>query len=176
MVKMYRFFLYFLFFIVMLLLFFPKENLFFALEKELQTQKVLIVNEKIDESLFGLSLKDARVMVEKMEVANIKEAKIDFFLFYNSLVLRDIELSSVVGNFFPTHIRFVKMHYTIFNPLVVNGNAEGDFGTAKIEFSMKTDKLLIHLKPSKKVLQEFKALLRMLKKDKNGEYSYEKTL
>jgi hypothetical protein len=176
MVKLTRFIAYTLFFIMMLLLFFPKEQLFYAFEKELQKEKILIANEEYTEHLLSLELREAELYYDGMQVAKVASTEITLLALYNSLEASDIELSKVVERFFPPKIATLTLHHTLLEPFVVSGEMQGEFGSARLLLDLKQRRLHISLVPSKLMKQEFSSSLRMFKKEANGEYSYEKAL
>jgi hypothetical protein len=175
MVKVYRFFAYFIFFIVMLLLFFPKEQLYFAFEKELQNEHLVISNEQYNQKLLSLELREAELSFDRMRIATISKLEIRLLFLYNSVKAEDIELSKILKRFLPQKIATIELHYTLIEPFVLKGSAFGDFGEAMIVYNLQKSKLSVRLKASKLMKQHFHSTLLMLKKEDNGEYSYEKS-
>jgi len=176
MVKIAKFFLYLLFFIGMLLFFLPKENLFYLLEQELSQKEIFISHESIKERSFGLQLKHATISYEGIEAAAIKKTDVVFLLFYNEVTLNNIELSSLVSNYWPQKIALCKVNYSLLHPLLIKAVAKGLFGEIDAEYALDKGELKVLLRPSKLLLKNYRSSLRYFKKLKNGEYSYEKSL
>ena len=176
MVKISKFLAYLLFFLLMSIVFFPKTNLFYLVEKELAPEKIYISNEKIESRPFGLDLREASLSYEGVQSMKVKKIEFLFLLFYNSANIEDIKLSSIIVNYWPQHIQSCKVEYMLFTPLMIKAIAKGDFGNLRAELALKTKHLKIFLKPSKIMLQRYKKTLHYFKKLENGEYLYEKTL
>jgi len=176
MVKIARYLAYMLFFILSFLIFLPKENLYFLLEKELSKKEVFISDEVVTTSVFSLEVDSALVSYEGIEVAKIKKTKFDLYLFYNAIELNDIELSSLVSNYWPSKVQSAVVSYSVLNPLEVTAVARGSFGEIKAHYLLKESKVKVVLKPSKLILSKYRSSLRYFKKSKDGEYSYEKSL
>jgi len=176
MVRFLKFIAYMLFFLSMFLIFLPKENLFYQVEKEAIKYDVYISKESIGEKLFGLKLHHASISYQGIQSATIEEA--DFFLglFYNEVVLKNIELSSLVKNYWPQKISLCKFHYSVLDPLIIYGKAKGLFGKIDMHYNLQKRTIDIFLKPSKLMLKKYSSTLRYFKKLDNGEYRYEKTL
>ncbi len=175
MVKILKIFAYSLFFILALIYFVPKVNLYHYIETKLQSQKVIFSNEEIKDNSFSLSINNIEVSYESIQSANIQSIEIHMFLLYNSISLKNIELSSVISSFIPLHIDSVEVKYSIFNPMNLVINASGEFGEAKGKFSILDRNLTMQIEPSELMLKGYKSTLNNLSKNETGEYSYDKT-
>jgi len=179
--KIFNFFLYFLFFIVALLYFTPKIGLYYLVEeKSKPLSGVIISKEKLIDNGFSLDIENANVSIKGIDSAIIKNIDIKFLLLYTSINIKGITLSSVANSFLPLDIDRVTIEHSIFHPLVVKGSAKGGFGTALLDISFNPKTLQRHLKlilkPSSKMKQNYKRTIRNLKKNKEGEYIYEKNI
>jgi len=176
MVKIYKFFSYALFFFVMLIVFLPKENLYFALEKELKKENIIIYNETIEEGLFSLDLDESIINFQKIDIAKVDSINFNIYGLYNSLEATNIRLFTFSKNFLPSKISSLKLQYSVLDPLVITIYSKGDFGVLDGRYDFIKKLLQIKVIPSKKMLKEYKNTLRFLKKSQNGEYIYEQTL
>jgi len=176
MVKIMKFLAYTLFFILALIAFLPKENLFFLLEKELAKQEVFISNEVIATAPFSMQIEDAFVSYKGIEAAKIEKTELLFLLFYNEIVLNNIELVSLVRNYWPSKVESVVIHYSVVNPLKIKTEAKGEFGEIEAQYLLSESKVRVVLKPSKLLLSRYRRTLRYFKKLQTGEYIYEKAL
>lgn len=176
MVSAVKFLGYTLFFIASLLYFLPKAALYYALEKELQSYKVIISHETTIDSGFALNIDDGTLSISGIESATFSHAKIMPLIIYNELAIEDIRLSSAAKSFIPLQIASVALHYTIINPLEVAGSAVGEFGEASFSFDILERNMAVTLKPSERMNREFTHTLRNLKREQNGEYSYVKKI
>jgi len=176
MVKKFSKFLAFsLFFFIALILFMPKENFYFLLEKELQKFDVVVSEERLQERSLSLEIENLHITAKEVDSAVIERADVMLLGFYNSIFFEGIELSSIVSVYLPPKLESVKVKYSILNPFIVYVDAHGEFGEAQLHFSLLESQLQASVKPSKKMLKEYKKSMRMLQKDENGEYSYAKT-
>ena len=174
MVKVLKLFAYIFFFVLALIYFIPKESVYYYVEKELLQEKVILSNEEIVDSGFSLELKSAKISYDSIQSANVESVNIKIFLLYNSLSLRNIELSSVVSSFIPPQVESVDVRYTIFNPLNITAKARGKFGEANAEVNILDRNISIVLRPSELMLKKHKSTLRNLVKNEDGEYEYDK--
>jgi len=176
MVRVYKFFAYLLFFIMMLLVFIPKENLFYLLEKELAKEELYISNERLKEELFTLKIQNASLSYKGIAFADVQEIESVFLFFYNEVSFKDMKLSSLLANYWPQKVQTGKISYSVLNPLDLQAVAKGDFGEIHAKYSLQKRVLKVFLTPSKLMLQKYRNSLRYFKKLKTGEYSYEKSL
>lgn len=175
MVKLLKLLAYVIFFILALIYFIPKESVYYYLEKELLQEKVVLSGEEIVDSGFSLQLNNAKVSYDSIESADVENINIKMFLVYNSLSVRNVKLLDVASSFVPLKIDLIDIKYTIFNPLNIVAESNGEFGQANAKVNILDRNISIVLKPSKVMLQKYKTTLRNLKKNKAGEYKYEKT-
>jgi len=175
MVKLLKLLAYVIFFIAALIYFIPKESVYYYLEKELLQEKIILSGEEIIDSGYSLQLNNAKVSYDSIESANVEDINIKIFLVYNSLSVSNVKLLDIASSFVPVKIDTINIKYTIFNPLNVVAESNGEFGQANAEVNILDRTISIVLKPSKLMLKKYKATLRSLKKNKAGEYKYEKT-
>ena len=175
MVKLSKLLAYIFFFILALIYFMPKESVYYYLEKELQKQKVILSDEEIIDSGFSLQLNNTKLSYASIESANVENINIKMFLVYNSLSVSNVKLLDVASSFVPLQIDAISIKYTILNPLNIVAESNGEFGQANAKVNILDRNISIVLKPSQLMLKKYRATLRNLKKNKAGEYKYEKT-
>jgi len=173
--KISLFFGFMLFFIYALIYFTPKQSLYYLAEHKLKEYDVIISKEMVRDSGFSFYINNADVSVKTISSAVIQKIKISCLIFYNSLSIKNITLTSVARNFIPLNIDTVYIHYSIIHPIKLFINAKGEFGTAYGSINILKRVILIHLSPSKKMLRNYHSTLNMLKKDKNGGFVYEQS-
>ncbi len=176
MVRVYKFFAYFIFFIIMLYAFFPKANLYYQAQTYLANYKIKITNATLHENIFSLNLQHVTVAYEGIKTAKIAKMHIVLLGISNSIDVNGIILSGIVKNFLPQRIDKASLHYSILHPLEIKAELKGDFGNAKCFYEIGKDKLIMQLYPSAIMKTHYKSSLRELKKLKNGVYRYETTL
>jgi len=175
MVKLSKLLAYIFFFILALIYFMPKESVYYYLEKELLLNKVVLSDEEIEDSGFSLQLNNSKVSYDSIESADVENINIKIFLVYNSLSVSNVKLLDVASSFVPLHIDNINIKYTIFNPLNIVAESNGEFGQANAEVNILDRNMSVVLKPSQLMLKKYRATLRNLKKNEAGEYRYEKT-
>lgn len=173
--KVLKFLSFTLFFLMALMIFIPKESVYYFAEKQMKAFDVVVSNEKLTENIFSLHIKNLEISAKGVDSAVIQEADIKLLLMYNSLNFEKIQLSSVVEAYAPSNIEHIELQYTLVNPLNVIVNAKGDFGEAHASFNLLKRAANVVLKPSKRMLSNYRRTLHFFKKSQNGEYVYAKT-
>ena len=153
-----------------LLLFMPKEEMYYSVEKMLAAQDITLNEKSIDEGIFSLTLKDVTVYVKGIALVNIDE--IDFYtlLFYNTLHIDNLVVDEVLHSKVPTKTKKAVFTYHIFAPLTVSMDANGSFGYAKGSIHLVKKKLHIDFVKAK----EIEMIKPYLKKGNKG-WFYEKS-
>ena len=175
MVKLSKIFAYFLFFILALIYFVPKLNLYYYAENELQNYKVILLEKVKKDTGFSLRLDGVEVFYDSIAIAKAKSADLKLFLMYNSLNIKDIELSGMASSFVPIDIKTVDIRYSILNPLNIMAKVDGGFGVADVELNIVDRDITIDLVPSKLMLQKYKNTLKNFSKTADKGYRYVKT-
>jgi len=176
MVKISKFFAYAIFFILALMYFAPKESVYYFLENELQEYGVVISNEELENSLFNLRVKDATISVKAVDSAKIAKTDLQIYGLYNRIKLRGILLSKIANSLMPVNIQKASIIYSVLKPLNVQLKAFGEFGEVHGEYNIVDRALHLKLKPSNKMLKDYKSTLKSLKKSQSGEYLYDKNI
>ena len=171
--KIALFFLYVILFFAALLFFTPKENLYYFGEEQLKPLGVVIADEEVIDHGFSLSLKGATIYFKKIRSADIGSINAKIFALYNNLHVENIVLDPAVEQFFPPEITYVNVTHSIFSPLQVHADAEGDFGSATAQVNLADRNGTVIVTPSKIMTSRFRNTLRQLKKSKGGDYYYE---
>lgn len=173
--KLLTFILYILFFFAMLMFFLPKQNLYYAAEKELQNYGIILSGERLHPHLASLQINDATLYAQGIESATINQIQISFFGLYNTIEMHDITLSKALKSFFPKKIEHLQLRYTLMHPLSVLADARGSFGEATLHFDLQSSHLVLELQPSVMMKQRFANTLKELHKNSKGGYTYEQT-
>ncbi|WP_457744494.1 hypothetical protein [Sulfurimonas sp.] len=172
MVKILKFLAYVLFFILALMYFMPKKNVYYLVEKELQTNNIVISHEKVIDTGLSLKLTNLDVSMESIESAHIGSVDISLFGLYNTVEVKNIKLTTVASSILPVKINDVNIKYSILNPLNVTLNAVGGFGSVRGYANILDRNITLILKPSKTMKQKYRTTLYGLRKKSNGEYEY----
>jgi hypothetical protein len=146
------------------------------MQHKLEKQNIILNSENILDHAFSLELQNTKVFYDQLESANIKQIELNTFYIYNSLQIQDVKLSGMASSFVPINIKNIVFTYSILNPLQIKLHSHGEFGDLDGSFDILDNHIYITLKPSKKMLQNYKKTLRYLTKNKNGEYIYDAVL
>lgn len=173
--KLYKFLAFSLFFILAVMYFTPKVSVYYFAEEMLKEYGIIISKEEAVDNGLTLTLSHGIVSFKGIDSATLDELNIKLFGVYNSLDVNGVLLSSTAAAFVPLKIEHIEASYSVINPLYAIASAEGEFGSAELEFSILDNSIHLLLKPSKLMLQKYKSTLRNLKKNEEGEYVYDKT-
>ncbi|WP_415396554.1 hypothetical protein [Sulfurimonas sp. CS5] len=174
--KLYKFFGYSLVFILALMYFVPKVSLYYFLETKLDQFAVVISSEEVLDKGFTLKIKHADLYYKSIQSANIQESNIKLFVLYNAVDFQNITLSSAAKFFVPLHVKNINIKYTMFDPLYIKADVEGEFGKANVRFSIFDKTLHLKLLPSELMLKSYVNTLKNMSKNEKGEYIYDKTI
>ncbi len=161
-------------FIYLVIVFLPKENLFYLGEKELSKQNVILNNEKLSD-FFGLfSAKGMDVYYDGLNVGHVKDLSIFLGIFYNQISINDANFNSSLRQFIPQEIKKISIKASAFFPIRLFISGYGDFGqiSGYVDLYSKKIKLILH--PQKDFVSKYPAIAQELKKNKD-EYIYETT-
>lgn len=150
-------------FFIGLIIFMPKENLFFTLQKELKKENIFI-NTKASSNLIDLKLDNSKIFVNKINIANIESIKITPLLFFNKIDLKNIKI-----DFNHLNIDNLNLTYSILTPFNVDIKGSSNFATIKGFIDLKNRNMKIYLlNLTNKTIKSF------LKKDKKGYFYAQK--
>ena len=128
----------FILFIYMLLIFLPKENLYyFALEK-LAEDKIELTNTKVQDKYISLILENTNIKYEKIKVASIENIEIKSLLFQTNIIIDNLKVQKSLKKFLPYDMKSIKITHSILNPLVI------DIKLSK-QFKIKNKELMKYL-------------------------------
>lgn len=159
----------FFLFILFLWLFAPKQELYYLLEKSLKKSDIIISNEQLTDTWFGLNVHNADIYVKGINIAKATDLQLNLFFFYNTITIENIEMDASLQNVAPKTIDVLKATYTVTNPLQVQVESLGSFGTMKGAMTLLDRKVKL-LFP---VAKDINAFQKFLKKDKQGGWYYE---
>lgn len=154
-----------LFFLLMLVVFAPKIAMYYALEKELQKENIVISQEHINDRWLDLDVRNGTLFYEEIEAGMIERIHVLPLLFYNRISISNARFSSEMNNFFPQKIERIDTTYSVINPLAVQIRGEGDFGTIEGEVDLMESKLVLTLTPSGSASKQYATLMRKFKKE-----------
>lgn len=159
----------FLLFILLMWLFAPKQELYYLIEKSLKENDIVISNETIKDTWFGLNISDADIYVKGINIAHAADVQLNLFFLYNTLTIKSIHMDASLHNLAPKAIDAVKASYSIINPRKVELKGSGSFGTMTGSVFLLEKKIKLRFP----VAKDIKTFKKFLKKDKQGEWYYE---
>jgi len=149
-----------------LLVFMPKQELYYKLEEELAKQEIKINEKAIEEGLFSLTLKQASVYVKGIKVATIEELTLFTLLFYTKVELDSLLLDDSLKAMAPEQTDKAILSHWVLSPLEASVSAEGSFGA--IEGSVDLTERKLHIGFNE--IKEIETIRSQLKKDGKGWY------
>ena len=159
----------FFLFILLLWLFAPKEELYYLAEKSLKQSDIVISNETIEDRWFGLRISDADIYVKGINVAKVANLQLNLFFFYNTLTIEGIDMDASLHNVAPKAVDELKATYSVIDPLHVQLDGVGSFGTVSGNAILLENKVRLNFP----IAKDIRAFKKFLKKDKQGEWYYE---
>jgi len=161
------------FFLLILLLWLlsPKQELYYLLEKELKKSDVIIANETIQDTWYGVKILNADVYFKGTKMAEFSDFELNFFFLYNTLRVHNIDVNKAFHRDAPKHIESIDIEYSVIDPLRIKLNATGSFGVMEGKVMLDERKIEILLP----VAKDIEPLRKFLKKDTTGEWQYETT-
>jgi len=153
-----------------LLVFMPKQEIYYQLEKELAKNEIKINEKSIEEGWFSLTLNQVTVYAKGVKVATVE--KIDFFtvLFYSKIELRSFLLDDSLRSVAPSATEQAVLSHSLLSPRSIAVDANGSFGTIVGKIDLSERKIHIDFTEPK----EIEMIREQLKKDEKGWY-YERS-
>ena len=143
-----------------LIVFMPKDNLYFTLQKYLAKENIYI-NSKIN-SFNTLNLENGTVYYNGMDIITFNKIKIFPFVFFNRIDVNNLKIK--LENL---DIKQADITYSILNPLKVYIKGSSNFGDIDGEIDLIKRKIKIYI-----LNLNNRFLKNMLKKDKKGYFYY----
>jgi len=150
-----------------ILLFMPKDKLFFALEKNLETQGILINEKAIETGMFSLNLLEADIYVKGIKVAHVEKINIFTLLFITNINIKEVTIDASLKAFVPEKIDKMNITHSIFSPMKADILANGSFGDMEGVVDLQERTLRLDFSNNTKEIDLLKANLN---KDEKGLY------
>ncbi len=152
----------------------PKEELFYTLETFLKDQKVMIVKESIKDRLFDLKIKDVKLFYDGIETAQIDNITVKPWLFYNSVVAKNLSSGKDIKKMFDFKGEYVRLVQAFWHPFVAKIEAKGNFGKIWGKIFLKEGKIKLICEPEKSFKRS--QIFRELFKKRDEGYVYESVI
>ena len=147
-----------------ILVFMPKQAFYYKLEEELAKHEIKLNEEKINEGLFSLNLKQVSVYFKGINVATIEEVNLFTSLFSSSVELQSLHMDDSLKTMVPQETQKALLSYSIFSPLEVSVDASGSFGSMAGKIDLSERKVRLDFNESKNI----EMLKPRLKKEEKG--------
>ncbi len=149
-----------------IIIFMPKQALYYKMEKTLATQEVVLNETSIEEGLFSLTLHQVSVYVKGIPVATVEEVKFFTLLFFSRLTVDKLLLDDSLKKMLPTEMNHAEITHSLVSPLNLAVHAQGSFGALEGNIDLRASRVRLDFNESKNI----KVLKSELKKDEKGWY------
>lgn len=152
----------------MIILFLPKEGVYYTLEDEMNRSNININGELYTPKIAGFSVENGAVMVNDVNGGRFQKITLFSLGFYNSLDIENITVDDGFLNILPPSAKTIKLTQHIFRPTQLNIVADGDFGQLKGSVDLMSKKIKLILEPSILLKSRYKHLLVKFHKTEEG--------
>lgn len=159
-------------FLFSILVFLPKESIYFFIEKKLSENGAILSNEQINSTFSGFEIKGADIFYQNIAIANVDKISVKSYLFISDIKVKDIRLMESLQSFAPALINEVNIKYSIFSFKNIKIDSFGDFGTLNGNINLVNRVLYLELTPSNKMRNIYGNVLSNMR-FKDGKYIYE---
>jgi len=149
-----------------LLLFMPKEELYFSLERELAKQGVEINEGTIHEGIFGLTLENVTVYVQGIKVATVEKVSLFTLLVYTRIEGETLIVDKSLQNMLPAEVNHLVATHSLLDPTTLHIEANGSLGRLAGEVSLTGRTVHLDFTETKKI----DTIRSQLKKGEKGWY------
>lgn len=160
--------MYLLIFCYMMIIFAPKENLYyFALEK-LESKKVELISNKVEDNYLSFDIETLTVNYDNITVAKINHLSVSTYLYSTKILVENVKANDVLKNFIPEFVKEIVISHTIIDPLKIGINTYFKKGRAFGHVDLMESKIVLNLDVPKSFMQQYRNLTQKFKK--NGKY------
>ena len=106
---------YTIFFILTLILFLPKQELYFLLEKKLENKNIIISKEKVNDGINYLSLSNFEIYYDKLLISEVESLTLDSYLFFSKINIKNLKISDAFNHIFPSELKNIEVNYNIID-------------------------------------------------------------
>ncbi len=158
--------------IALLIIFLPKINLYYAMEKMMAKKSIYVSDEDLKDRGVSFHIENARVFFEKLPLAQVEAISLKPWILYNSIEVDTIRLNEGFADFLPSKIDKIELKYWVFNPLYlkINGQSKESMFYGDIDLLKRI--LRIHLRLDAASEKQYKTMLSKLTPEEGG-YLYE---
>lgn len=151
-----------------LILFMPKQEIYYKLEESLDQNDIRLNEESIDEGWFSLTLHKVDVYVKGIQLATIDEVNVFTLLFYTKVEIENLFLDESLKSKMPTKIEALYANHSIMMPWSVHLEVFGPATGATGSINLKENTL--HLDLNNTSTKDIEMLQSVLQKNEKGWY------
>lgn len=148
------------------ILFAPKKDLYFYVQKHLQTSGILLQAEKTEETALGLKWRELHLSYKGLEIGTWRSAEAWTLIFYTEFEAKQFIPSQSFQRLFDGQIEKMHLHYTLLDPERIALVVSGTFGTARGWIELQQKRIFLRWKK----IGKLETLRNYLKQDKKGWY------
>jgi hypothetical protein len=149
----------------------PKENLWFKMEELAFKKEVIFSDEILSSNPVFLNIENLTLSVAGMEALKFEKAQVLPLLFFNTIEISNLNVGKDLQQFKEIAIEKLVVTYSVFQPIKIFLDGEGEFGTLKGRVNVLENTIDILLFPSEK-LKKVNEIMKHFKKLENGGYVY----
>ena len=154
--------------ILSIIIFAPKDRLYFMLEEELKAQNnIVISNEKLNSGLFGIEISDGDIAINGINLIKFDFIDISSFIFSSTINIENIKLDKSISSMLPISELNASINYNIISPKEITININSGSITQNATLKVVEDGLIqIRIDD----INSTKWLKSFMSKDENGWY------
>jgi len=158
-----------------LLLFMPKAELYYSLEKILAKKDIKLNEKSIEEGLFSLNIKEITVYVKGIPLANIEKLNFFTLFFYSSLTIENLISDETLHTKIPALVKEAHVNHQFFSPMSLSLDANGSFGEIVGDVDLLKRTLYIDFVDTKDIGMIQPSLTKGIKTNGEEGWIYEKS-
>ncbi len=154
-----------------IIIFMPKESLYFTLKNRLKNEQIVIVEDSLNDNFLSLNSEGVSIFYDGIDSVKIENFSIKPYLLYNSMHAQNISPSNDLKKMFKFSASSLDISYAIWDYQNINIKAEGNFGEVVGTIDVLTRTLKLILEPTLR-FEKSPLIKQYFKKSEEG-YIYE---
>jgi hypothetical protein len=169
--RMLKFLLYIVITLLALIVLAPKKNLYYLFEDKLNKHNILITSTKVEERLFGVTIRDVTLSYRSNNIAKIGQIDISLFIVWNSIRASQIELDETIALLVPKTLEYMDATYNLITLFIIDFDSENEIGVFNGKVDLKGSKIFVELAATDQAKKKYQMLLNNMRYS-NGIYRY----
>jgi len=162
-----KYFFYIALFIFTVIIFLPKENIYYYAVEKLAKKQVEIQTDKINDIGYALECEGPVIYYQNIQVANLDMIEFKTFGVYSKAALTKTRFDKSFERFFPKEIRKTTLTHTLFDPLSIKIEALLPKVNIEGSFDLLENKVDLVIKGPKGFLSRYNEARKYLKYNKD---------